>query len=29
MLPIKLLMDKNVADVADFPARNARVQVDG
>jgi hypothetical protein len=29
MLPIKLLMDNDVADVADFPTRNARVQVDG
>jgi hypothetical protein len=23
LLPIKLLMDNNVADVADFPTRNA------
>ena len=29
LLPIKLLIDNDVADVADFPARNARVRVDG
>ncbi len=29
LLLAKLLIDNNVADVADFPTRNARVQVDG
>jgi len=29
MFEAKLLMDNDVADVADFPTRNARVPVDG